>query len=312
MIGGVKKVVVGFFKEIRSNKYLYILAIPGLAFLAIFAYIPFIGHALAFEDFKLSTGLFHSKFVGFDNFKFFFGGRDWITVTRNTLFLNALFLGIGLSFALLLAVFINEMRNMSVKKVSQSFIFLPFFISWQVIAIMIYALLNSSTGFVTQVLTAVGMKPINWYGRPELWPAILTSANIFKYAGYNSIIFLATIVGISEELYESARIDGASRFQQVMRITLPLLRPIFIIMLLMGIGRIFYGDFGMIYGIVADNGVLFPTTDVIDTYSYRTLRQVGNLSMSSAVVLYQSIMGLVTIVVFNWIVRKVEPDVRLF
>ncbi len=153
---------------------------------------------------------------------------------------------------------------------------------------------------------------MNWYGRPGLWPAILTFANIFKYAGYNSIIFLATIVGISEELFESARIDGASRFQQVMHVTLPLLRPIFIIMLLMGIGRIFYGDFGMIYGIVGDNGVLFPTTDVIDTYSYRTLRQVGNLSMSSAVVLYQSVMGIITIIVFNGIVRRVEPDVRLF
>jgi putative aldouronate transport system permease protein len=304
--------MVGFFKEIRANRYLYILALPGILFLVIFAYVPFIGHALAFEDFNLTTGLLHSKFVGFANFKFFFGGRDWITVTRNTILLNARFLGIGLTFSLLLAVFINEMRNVTVKKLSQSFVFLPFFISWQVISIMIYAILNSSTGFVAEVFTALGLKPINWYGRPELWPAILTLANMFKYAGYNSIIFLATIVGISEELFESARIDGASRFQQVTRITLPLLRPIFIIMLLMGIGRIFYGDFGMIYGIVADNGVLFPTTDVIDTYSYRTLRQVGNLSMSSAVVLYQSIMGLFTIIIFNWIVRRIEPDVRLF
>jgi putative aldouronate transport system permease protein len=303
---------MGFIKEIKANRYLYILALPGILFLIVFAYVPFIGHLLAFEDFKLSTGLFHSKFVGFDNFKFFFGGRDWINVTRNTLFLNALFLGIGLSFSLVLAVFINEMRNVGVKKVAQSFIFLPYFISWQVIAIMIYALLNSSTGFVNQAITTLGGKPVSWYGRPELWPAILTFSNIFKYAGYNSIIFLATIVGISEELYESARIDGASRSQQVAHITLPLLRPIFLIMLLMGIGRIFYGDFGMIYGIVADNGVLFPTTDVIDTYSYRTLRQVGNLSMSSAVVLYQSVMGLITIVVFNAVVRRVEPDVRLF
>ncbi len=304
--------MVRFIKEIRANKYLYALAIPGILFLVVFAYIPLVGHALAFEDFKFATGLFRSKFVGFDNFKFFFGGRDWIAVTKNTLFLNALFLGIGLSFALLIAVFLNEMRGVRMKKISQSLIFLPYFISWQVIAIMIYALLNSSTGFANQALTALGGKPVNWYGRPELWPAILTAANIFKYAGYNSIIFLATIVGISGELYESARIDGATRFQQVLRITLPLLRPIFIIMLLLGVGRIFYGDFGMIYGIVADNGVLFPTTDVIDTYSYRTLRQVGNLSMSSAVVLYQSFMGLVTIVAFNAIVRKIEPDVRLF
>jgi putative aldouronate transport system permease protein len=304
--------MIGVIREIRKNKSLYVLALPGALFLVIFAYVPLVGHLLAFEDFHLSTGLFRSPFVGFDNFKFFFGGRDWITVTRNTVILNSLFLGIGLSFSLVLAVLINEMRNVPVKKVSQSLIFLPYFISWQVIAIMIYALLNSSTGFVNQVLHALRAKPVNWYGRPDLWRAILTFANIFKYAGYNSIIFLATIVGISEELFESARIDGATRFQQVMHVTLPLLRPIFLIMLLMGIGRIFYGDFGMIYGIVGDNGVLFPTTDVIDTYSYRTLRQVGNLSMSSAVVLYQSVMGIITIIVFNGIVRKLEPDVRLF
>jgi putative aldouronate transport system permease protein len=307
-----QEIMAGFVKEIRANRYLYVLALPGIFFLIVFAYIPLVGHVLAFEDFKLSTGLFHSKFVGFENFKFFFGGPDWITVTKNTIILNALFLGIGLSFSLLLAVFINEMRIVPVKKVAQSFIFLPYFISWQVIAIMIYSLLNSSTGMMNQFLQFLGAKPVNWYGRPEMWRGILTFTNIFKYAGYNSIIFLATLAGISEELYESARIDGSSRFQQVRFITLPLLRPIFLIMMLLGIGRIFYGDFGMIYGIVADNGVLFPTTDVIDTYSYRTLRQVGNLSMSSAVVLYQSLMGIITIVLFNWLVRRIEPDVRLF
>jgi putative aldouronate transport system permease protein len=173
-------------------------------------------------------------------------------------------------------------------------------------------MLNSSTGLVNQALAAFGAKPVGWYSRPELWPWILTFFNIFKYAGYNSIVFLAALSGINEELYESARIDGATRFQQTRYITLPLLRPIFLIMLLMGVGRIFYGDFGMIYGIVADNGVLFPTTDVIDTYSYRTLRQVGNLSMSSAVVLYQSVMGVLTIIFFNWLVRRIDPEVRLF
>jgi putative aldouronate transport system permease protein len=303
---------IRFLKEIRRNKFLYILALPGIAFLVTFAYLPLFGHVLAFVDFKFSTGLFHSRFVGFDNFKFFFGGSDWLVVTKNTLFLNALFLGIGLSFALLIAIFIGEMRNATVKKLSQSFIFLPYFISWQVISLMIYALLNSSTGLVNQVFVAMGMKPVGWYSRPELWPGILTFFNIFKYAGYNSIVFLAALSGINEELYESARIDGATRFQQVLYVTLPLLRPIFLIMLLMGVGRIFYGDFGMIYGIVADNGVLFPTTDVIDTYSYRALRQIGNLSMSSAVVLYQSVMGVITIIFFNWVVRRIDPEVRLF
>jgi putative aldouronate transport system permease protein len=301
-----------FFREIRVNKYLYILALPGTAFLIVFAYVPLSGHILAFTEFKFSTGLFHSRFVGFDNFKFFFGGSDWLVVTKNTLVLNSLFLGIGLSFALIVAIFLGEMRNAAIKKLSQSFIFLPYFISWQVISLMIYSMLNSSNGLVNQLLSALGLKPVGWYSRPELWPAILTFFNIFKYAGYNSIVFLAALSGINEELFESARIDGATRFQQVLYVTLPLLRPIFLIMLLMGVGRIFYGDFGMIYGIVADNGVLFPTTDVIDTYSYRTLRQVGNLSMSSAVVLYQSVMGVITIVFFNWLVRRIDPEVRLF
>jgi putative aldouronate transport system permease protein len=301
-----------FYREISKNRSLYILALPGILFLVVFAYLPLFGHILAFEDFKMSAGLFGSKFVGFKNFEFFFGSNDWITVTFNTVFLNTLFLGIGLPFSLVLAIFINDIRLRGFKRLAQSFIFLPYFISWQVIALMVYALLNSSNGFINSVLLGAGLPVVNWYGSPGLWPSILTVVNIFKYAGYNSIIFLAALTGISEELYESARIDGASRFQQVLKITLPLMRPIFLIMLLLGIGRIFFGDFGMIYGIVGDNGVLLPTTDVIDTYSYRALRQVGNLSMSSAVVLYQSVMGVVTIVFFNWLIKKAEPDVRLF
>lgn len=304
--------MVAFIKEIRRNKYLYLLALPGVLFLIIFGYLPMTTYVLAFKDFKLSDGIFGSKFVGFENFKFFFGSPDWLHVTLNTLFLNFLFLSVGLSFAVILALFINEIGNRKLKRVLQSMVFLPYFISWMVVSVMVFSLLSTESGMINDLLKAVGLQPVNWYQEPKLWPVILLIVNLWKGAGYNSIIFLSAITAIPLDIYESAAIDGASKIQQVLYITLPLLRKTFVIMFLLGVGRIFYGDFGLIYALIGDNGMLFSTTDVIDTYSFRALRQMGNFSTSSAVTLYQSFMGLITIIIFNNIAKKVEPDARLF
>lgn len=303
---------MGFIKEIRKNADLYVLAIPGLVFLIIFAYLPMQGHLLAFKKFRVMDGIWGSPWVGFDNFKFFFGGQDWLKVTWNTIFLNGLFIIIGLSFSAFIALLLNEVRKAVFKKLAQSIIFLPYFISWLVVSLMAFAFLNVEDGLLNQALEAIGMDRVGWYQTPWVWPIILTIIYIWKFAGYFSVIFLAAMTGISREYYEAAEIDGANRFQQITKITLPLIRPVIIMLALLGIGRIFYGDFGMIYGIIGDNGVLFPTTDVIDTYSYRALRQLGNFSMAAAVVFYQSIMGLVCIVVFNGFVRKIDNDSKLF
>lgn len=271
-----------------------------------------LGHLLAFQRYRLADGLFGSEWIGFQNFEFFFQGNDWLRVTWNTVFLNGLFLVFGLGTAVVLAILLNEVTGKWFKKTAQSIVFLPYFISWLVVSMMVQTMFSSTEGMMNQALTALGFEGVDWYLSPGVWPYILTFVYVWKVAGYNSIIFLASITSISSEYYECAKMEGASRFQQIMYITLPLLRPIIIIMTLLGIGRIFYGDFGMIYAIIGDVGVLFPTTDVIDTYAYRALRQMGNFSMSSAIILYQSLMGLIAVVFFNWLTRKVDPDSRLF
>jgi len=303
---------MSFIREIARNKYLYLLALPGLAFLVVFAYIPLNGHLIAFKKYRLADGLWGSKFVGFDNFKFFFMGGDWYKVTLNTLYLNAMFLVFGLGLALLLALFLNEIRQALFKKLAQSFIFMPYFISWLVVSMMAFAFLNTTDGVVNRTIESFGGERINWYLKAEVWPFFLTFIYVWKFAGYYSIIFLAAITGISGEYYESAKIDGATRFQQLVHITLPLIRSVAIVLGLLGVGRIFYGDFGMIYGIIGDNSALYATTDVIDTYTFRALRVLGDFSKSSAVVLYQSVLGLITIVAFNQIARKLDKDSALF
>lgn len=303
---------MGFFREIRKNIDLYLLAVPGLSFLIIFAYLPMQGHLLAFKQYRLADGIWGSKWIGLDNFKFFFGGQDWFKVTINTLYLNGLFLVVGLVFSAFIAILLNEIRKAFFKKLAQSLIFLPYFISWLVVSLMAFAFLNVEDGLLNKLLTSFGTEAVGWYQTPWVWPIILTVIYVWKFAGYFSVIFLAAMTGISKEYYEAAEIDGATRIQQITHITIPLIRPVIIMLALLGIGRIFYGDFGMIYGIIGDNGVLFSTTDVIDTYSFRALRQMGNFSMAAAVVFYQSVMGLVCIVLFNGLVRKIDNESKLF
>lgn len=299
-------------KDLVKNRGLYSMAIPGIVFLVVFSYIPLSGHLLSFKEFQINKGIWGSDWVGLDNFRFFFSNRDWIQVTVNTIYLNGLFIIFEMGFALLIALFLNEIRLKWFKRTIQSVVFLPYFISWVVVGYMAFILFNNTDGLLNRVLSMSGLQAVDWYQTPWVWPIILTLTRIWKSAGYYSIILLAAIAGFSADYYESARLDGATRLQQMKYITLPLLKPQIIILVLLGVGRIFYGDFGMIYGIIGDNGILFPATDVIDTYSYRALRQLGNFSMSSAVVFYQSVMGLIAVVSFNALVRKVDKDSRLF
>ncbi|WP_054026105.1 ABC transporter permease [Bacillus sp. FJAT-28004] len=303
---------MSFFREISRNRSLYVLALPGLLFLIVFAYIPMLGHLIAFKKYNATIGFLNSPWVGFKNFEFFFSSGEWLHVTWNTMFLNSLFIIFGLGLAVVMAILLNEIRLAIFKRIAQSIIFMPYFISWMVVSLMVYALLNTTDGMINQTLKAFGMDAIGWYNNAEYWPTILTIIYVWKMAGYYSIIFLASITGISSDYYESARIDGATRFQQIWHITMPLIRPTIIVLALLAVGRIFYGDFAMIYGIVGDNAALFQTTDVIDTFSYRALRQLGDFGMSSSVALYQSFMGVIAIVLFNWIIRKVDKDSALF
>lgn len=300
-------------RELKKNYMLYLLLLPGLLCIIVFSYVPMSGHLLAFKKFTIDGGIFFSPWNGLKNFTFFFGSGDYKRIIGNTLYLNILFILFTQSFAVALALMINEVRSNLLKRVSQSVVFLPYFVSWLVVSLMLRALLNTSDGMVNlSILKPLGLKKIPFFMKPEMWPAILTISNVWKFTGYYSVIYIGTIIGVSPELFDAARVDGASKWQEILYITLPQIRPTILIMVLLAIGRIFYGDFGMIYGIIGDNGVLFPTTDVIDTYTYRALRQMGNFGMSSAVNLVQSALGLITILIFNKIVRRIDPEASLF
>jgi len=303
---------VGFIREIKKNVHLYILALPGIIFLIIFAYIPMAGHLIAFKDYSFQKGILGSPWAGLKNFKFFFTSPDWLLVTKNTLVLNAYFIIFSMLIAVLSALLINEISGFYIRRISQSVMLFPHFISWMAVSLMAFSMLNTNDGLINRMLMNFGKHGVSWYSSPQYWPFILTFMYVWKRSGYLCVIFLAAITSLSTEYYESAEIDGASKFQQIVHITLPLIRPTILVMLLLAVGRIFYGDFGMIYSIVGDNGTLYPTTDVIDTYTFRALRRIGNFSMASAVVLYQSLLGMVTVILFNWIARRVEEDSRLF
>lgn len=253
------------------------------------------------------TGVF-SPFVGLKNFEYFFKSSWAWTVTRNTLVINILFLIVGTVCSVVLAIVLNEVKAKKFLKVSQSMMLFPYFISWVIVSYMLQGILGTETGLLNNLM---GTR-INYYSTPSYWYPILLILNIWKNTGYNTIVYLAAITGIDEGLYEAAYIDGATRFKRIIYITIPLLAPTICIMTLMSVGRIFYGDFGMLYAIIRDNSSLMPIAEVIDTYVYRTFKNTGDPSLSMAIGLYQSIVGFILVFTANWIVRKKFPDGALF
>ncbi|GAA3407427.1 ABC transporter permease [Paenibacillus hodogayensis] len=301
-----------FIKELVRNKYLYLLALPAIVFFFVFSYLPMFGIVIAFQDYNPLKGIFGSEFVGLRNFDFFFTSNDWLMVTVNTLYLNALFIGFGLLAQVVFAVMLSEILWRPYKKVTQSIMLLPYFISWPIVAMFAVSLFSTDSGFINRVLVSTGLDAIPFYQNPDIWPGTLTLLKIWKGTGYGVIIYLATIASIDREIYEAAKMDGASRLQQIRYITLPMLANTTILLLLLAVGHIFYGDFGMIYAIIGDNSLLYPTTDVIDTFVFRALRKYSDMSMSSAIGLYQAVVGFVLVLATNAIVRKANKDAALF
>jgi putative aldouronate transport system permease protein len=292
----------------NSNLLLYAMALPGILFFFVFSYLPIFGVIMAFKNYNFTDGILGSPWVGFDNFEFFFTSPDLFRVTYNTLFLNALFIVFGIIVQVGVAILLNEIKSKVSARTFQTFIFFPYFISWIVVSLFLGKFLASDHGIINALLSNFGFAKVDFMNTPGLWPAILVIVFLWKSTGYGVVIYLAAITGINPEYYEAARIDGASRFQQIIHILLPQLRPTILILLILAVGRIFYGDFGMIYALVGDNGQLYSTTDVIDTYVFRSMRTSGDLGMTSAIGLYQSLMGFVLIITSNWISRKLSED----
>ena len=312
----MKKRKKTFLSEIKQNFYLYLLVFPGVLYFVIFKYLPMVGIIVAFQNFNVIKGIFKSEFVGLKNFEYFFTSKDWLTVTWNTVYLNLLFLITGLFFSVLVALVLSEISSKYFKKITQSIAILPHFVSWTLVSMFVFALLSTDVGFVNSVLKALGFiqegQEINFYSNPNLWAGILVALKIWKGVGFGSIIYLAAIAGIDQEIYEAAKIDGASRMQCITKITLPQLKTTAVLLTIFGIGGIFHGDLGMIYAIVGDNPYLYEKTDVIDTYVFRMLRQLNDMSMSTAIGLYQSVVGLIIVFVTNYFAKKNDPDSAIF
>jgi putative aldouronate transport system permease protein len=302
---------VSFFGEIKKNFGLYLLTVPGLLFFLVFSYLPMGGLAIAFQDFNLVRGIFGSKFSGLANFRFLFVNDTVIKVMLNTLYLNILFIIFSTIFAVFLALVFAEIHNKKVKRITQTISILPYFISWAVISLFLRSFLQSDGGLIAMFLKSRGAG-IDFYSAAPLWPGILVVLRIWQGAGYMAIVYIATITGMDVQMFEAAKIDGASRLQVIALITIPYLRPVIILMTLFNVGRIFYGDFGMIYGLVQDNAMLFSTTDVIDTYVYRMLRSMSDYGMATAVGMLQSIFGLAFVYMANRAARKLEPESAIF
>lgn len=292
---------------------LWALALPGLILVILFAYIPMSGLIVVFKNYDFRLGIFGSEWVGFKNFEFFFYNLDnaW-RATRNTLLLNLLYMTFGTITSLALAIMFSEIRSRKFVKIVQSVSIFPHFLSWVVIGGMLTAFLSFDKGMINTIITAFGGEKKDFYNVAAYWPAILTLTNVWKGSGYSAIVYYATISGFDTGYYEAAEVDGATLFQRIVHITLPLLVPTITVLTLMSVGRIFYGDLTMMMSLNNLNSMLFETTDIIDTFVYRSIMDLGDFSMSSAVGLYQSVFGFALVIGTNWLVGKFNPESKLF
>ncbi|SHI92211.1 carbohydrate ABC transporter membrane protein 1, CUT1 family [Clostridium amylolyticum] len=304
------------FQRFNKNKELFTLALPGFIWFLIFSYIPMFGVVIAFKKFRINgsflKSLVTSKWVGLDNFKFLFKSSDAWVITRNTVLYNLVFIVLGIVLPVCVAIMVNELLNKKLAKFYQSAMFLPYFLSWVVVSYALFAFLSPEQGYVNGILKGMGKEGVSWYSEPKYWPWIIIIMSQWKGIGYNTVVYLAAIVGIDKSYYEAAMIDGATKWQQIKYITLPLLKPVITILFILSIGKIFNADFGLFYQLPKNSGALYPVTNVIDTYVYRGLMTMGEIGMSSAAALYQSVVGFILIMISNFVVKKIDNDNALF
>lgn len=301
-----------FFEKLYENRIMLLMLMPAIAFTLLFSYVPMAGIIVAFKDYKNRLGIWGSPWVGFDNFKYLVVSDKLWSLTRNTILYNLAFIVLGMICEVSLAIIISELPLRRLKKTFQSFTFLPFFISWVVAASIVLNIFGYENGVVNTVLTSMGAEKINIYGEASRFPIVLVIIRLWKNTGYGAIIYLASITGMDQQMLEAAEIDGANIWQRIWHITIAHIRPTMVIMLLLAIGQIFRGDFGMFYQIVGRSQLLIEVSDIIDTFVYRSLINSPNTGMAAAAGVYQSALCFITILIANYVVKKIEPDYTLF
>ena len=306
-----------FVKTLRENLIFFLMVLPGAAWLILFFYIPVLGNVVAFKDYHITgegfiDSVMKSKWVGFDNFKFLFSSKDAYIITRNTVLYNLAFIFLGLIVSVGIAIIFSEMRSKRLVKVFQTSMLFPYFLSWVIISFFTDAFLNVDKGLINHILTSLGMKGINFYTEVAIWPALLLFLGIWKGFGYSSVMYYATIMGIDPTFYEAATVDGASKWQRIRHITIPQLSSLITVLTILAIGNIFRADFGLFYQIPHNSGALYSVTNVLDVYVFNGLTQTADIGMASAAGLYQSVVGLILVILSNLLARRVDPNSALF
>lgn len=297
--------------KLQDNLQLLTLALPGALALLVFNYLPMFGIVIAFKKYNPNLGILGSKWVGLRNFEFFFRSQDCWRVMRNTIGYSVTFLVMDVVFGVLLAVLCYNLKSQKALKVYHTTIILPKFMSPVIIAYIVYALLSPASGVANNLIAAFGGQKINWYAEYKYWPFILVVTHIWQTVGMNSVVYYASLVGLDASLLEAAELDGANRVQKVWHVMVPHLTGVIVVLTILGIGNIFSGDFGLFYQVTKDQGVLYPTTDIINTYTFRALMG-GSMEKSAAVGLFQSAAGCFMVVMTNLIVRRISPENSLF
>ena len=302
----------GFLYQLGKNKIFLLMLLPAIIYILVFAYYPMTGVILAFKQYNYAGGIWGSPWNGIENLKFFFDSGQAGLVTRNTLLYNTMFIAVNTISQIAVAVLLTELRGKYFRKVSQSVMFLPYFISWVIVGVIAFNLLSNDYGFINRLITALGGQKISFYTDPKWWPLILLGFNVWKNIGYGSVMYIAALMGIDTSLYEAAAIDGANVFQRIFKITIPMIMPTTVILLIMAVGGIFRGNFDLFYNLVGSNGLLYNATDVIDTLTFRTMTSNQNFGMSAAMGLYQFVLCFITVMFTNYCVRKYDSDYALF
>ena len=302
-----------FWKQVYNSRILLLMCLPAIIFFIVFNYCPLPGIRIAFTNYNFRDGIFGSPFVGLDNFEFLISSGELWMLTRNTILYNLVFIVVGNIFQIVIALMLNEIRCKMFKKVSRTLMFLPYFISAVLIGAIAFNILNFDTGALNALLRETGGDPIQIYSKAGLWPFIIIFCNMWQQTGYGSVVYFAAICGIDASMVEAAEVDGATSWQRIRYIILPSLKGTFIILLLFALGGIMKGNFGLFWNLTGGaNSQLFPTTDIIETFVYRTMTTQNNFATSSAVGLYQSIFGFILVMFSNWVVKRIDPDYALF
>ena len=299
----------------RNDTELTLLAVPTAIWYVLFSFLPMFGLIIAFKDYKIMPGksfienVINSGWAGFKNFEFLIKSNDLFVILRNTIVYNLVFIVVGMIFAVALAIMISELHSKRKSKVYQTLMFFPYFMSWVVVSYFLDAFLNQDNGLINSMLRDAGSSPIQWYMSSNVWPFILVFMYLWKTTGYNMIIYLSSISGIDTTLYEAASIDGATKWQQVVNITLPCLKKVIIMMFILNVGKVFYSDFGLFFQLSQGaSGSIFNTTATIDTYVYNAIKSATPIGMTSAVTFFQSVSCCITILIANAIVKKIDEE----